>query len=282
MKLALGTVQFGLKYGIHNVIGIPDDTDLKKIFEIAQNEGINTFDTALSYGDAEIKLSKFISPNSKVISKFPLVESKDAMSKNLQSSLERLGISILYGYMAHNADMLYKNPDLWQYLLDAKSFGFIKKIGYSLYTVEQLEKLLNLKMIPDIVQLPYSLLDRKFENYFSQLKELGTEIHVRSVFLQGLYFINLEALPPKLAPLQASLVKLVALANKHGVAMANMALNFVVQHPKIDKVVIGVDSSTQLAQNINFVKEWKTNLFLFEQINSIHVIKPELLNPANW
>ena len=282
MKLALGTVQFGLQYGISNKNGVPTDVEMKEIFNTSAQNGIITFDTAVAYGNAEERIANFLPNNAEIISKFPKTNSNSELEKIIQNSISRLKRDNLYGFMAHNGDFLIENPQLWEVLEKLKQEKKIQKIGYSLYTTEQLEKLLELDLIPDIIQIPYSLLDRKFEPYFSDLQQKNVEIHCRSVFLQGLYFLNPEKLPEKLVPLKLELENLQAICNANNVKISDIALNFAYLNQNINKVVIGVENTTQLNENIKAIKNWKVNTSIFEEIKLITVQNKELLNPANW
>jgi aryl-alcohol dehydrogenase-like predicted oxidoreductase len=172
MKLVLGTVQFGLKYGVNNQKGIPNDYEISSILQHAKANSINILDTASAYGNAEIRIGELSSDDFKIVSKFSNVFSKYELNNQLKNSLDNLKKDTIYAYLAHNADHLIEYPILWHELLLQKQKGRISKIGYSLYNPEQLEILLKLEMIPDIVQLPYSLLDRRFEPYFENLKSL--------------------------------------------------------------------------------------------------------------
>jgi aryl-alcohol dehydrogenase-like predicted oxidoreductase len=281
-KLAIGTVQFGIPYGINNSIGIPSSSDVKEIFKIANQASIDTLDTAHLYGDAEIKIGQLAEQKFKIVTKFSSVKNKEELNIELMTSLSKLQLNAIYGYLAHNADTLIENPSLWQALKKAKENKLVEKIGYSLYSTQQLEKLLDLHFIPDLVQLPYSLLDRKFEHFLPQLKKLGTEIHVRSVFLQGLYFMDVLNLPAKLQPLKSNLQQLKNYCKEFNIPIASLALNFALTNNSIDKVVIGVDSPLQLQQNIDAVKLWKHHQQLIDYVHKIEVINKELLNPINW
>ncbi len=282
MKITLGTVQFGIQYGISNTHGVPSDSELESIFSVASKLGIQQLDTAKAYGNAEERIGKLSNSKFDIITKFPNVDSKEDLELALSESLQKLNVSSIYGYLAHNADVLIQKPSLWEVLLEAKKEGKIKKIGYSLYTPEQLERLLDLNCIPDLVQLPYSILDRKFEKQLSILKQLGTEVHVRSVFLQGLYFMNPNKLPEKLQPLQDSLVELKNLCIQNNVSVGEVALNYVISNPNIDKLVIGIETAEQLRENINLVTNWKSNNALFSKIEAIEIKDKSLLNPVNW
>lgn len=282
MKITLGTVQFGIQYGISNTHGVPSDNELNSIFIVASKLGIQQLDTAKAYGNAEERIGKLNNSKFDIITKFPNVDSKEDLELALSESLQELNVSSIYGYLAHNADVLIQNPSLWKVLLEAKKDGKIKKIGYSLYTTEQLEQLLDLNCIPDLVQLPYSILDRKFEKQLTVLKQLGTEVHVRSVFLQGLYFMNPNELPEKLKPLQDSLAELKNLCMQDNVSVGEVALNYVISNPNIDKLVIGIETAEQLIENINLVINWQSNNVLFSKIEAIEIKDKSLLNPVNW
>lgn len=282
MKITLGTVQFGIQYGISNTHGVPSDSELESIFSVASELGIKQLDTAKAYGNSEERIGQLSNSKFDIITKFPNVDSKKDLEIALSESLQKLNVSSIYGYLAHNADVLIQNPSLWKVLLEAKKEGKIKKIGYSLYTPKQLEQLLDLNCIPDLVQLPYSILDRKFEKQLAILKQLGTEVHVRSVFLQGLYFMNLNKLPEKLQPLQDSLVELKNLCIENNVSVGEVALNYVISNPNIDKLVIGIETAEQLRENINLVTNWKSNKVLFSKIEAIEIKDKSLLNPVNW
>lgn len=281
-KIVLGTVQFGLKYGINNQFGVPNDGEISLIFKEAFKSDISILDSASSYGDAEKKIARLTKENFKIISKFPEVSSEDVFFEILFNSLNNLKKEYLHGFLAHNANSIIENPDIWQYLENAKNKNFVQKIGYSLYTIEQLEKLLTLDFYPDIVQLPYSLLDRKFEQYFSFLKEKSVEIHVRSVFLQGLYFMQTNNLPANLKKLTNPLKQIDELCEKYELNKAALALNFAIQNKSVDKVVIGVDKLVQLKENVDMVNIWNFNDIVFDEIKTIIVENPELLNPNNW
>lgn len=282
MKLTLGTVQFGVKYGISNAYGVPSDEELDAIFAVASKAGVELLDTAQAYGNAEERLGVLAEDKFRFVTKFPGVGSGRELEDMLSGSLSRLKTDSVYGYLAHNADFLIDRPELWETLQKSKEQGKVAKIGYSLYSPEQLEKLLNLNCIPDLVQLPYSLLDRKFEKQLTVLKQLGTEIHVRSVFLQGLYFMNPEALPEKLLPMKTALEQLKQLCHQAGVSVGDAALNYVIENPNIDQLVIGVETAQQLQANLESMANWKTNSELFSSIETIEIKDKALLNPVNW
>ena len=167
------------------------------------------------------------------------------------------------------------NPEIWKEFLDLKERGKLKKIGFSLYSPSELEILLTDDVPFDLVQFPYNVFDRQFEPYLELLHKRGVEIHVRSTFLQGVFFMVRERLPEKLKPLAPYLTKLDDYAQATDMTVAEVALNFNLQNPFIDGVLIGVDSVGQLQDNLRNISERKVEL-------SIDVKEKELLNPGDW
>ena len=282
MKIILGTVQFGQKYGISNNIGLPSDDDLTQIFLSAKKFGISKLDTSEAYGNSENRIADLSNNYFKIITKFPYVNSIEEINLNLNKSLKNLNINKLYGYLAHNPDCLISDPKLWKHLILLKNKGKIEKIGYSIYLPNQLEDLINSNFIPDIVQIPYSVFDRKFENYFKMLKSLGVEVHVRSVFLQGFYFLNPNKLPRKLLSLKEPLKQFHNICKTQHYDISKVLLDFVIKNKFIDNVVIGVDSVNQLNQNIEKLNQIQISNTVYKEIERIKIKQEHLLNPSNW
>ena len=281
-KLVLGTVQFGVNYGINNTTGQVPLNEVVEILKIAAKSGIKTLDTSSGYGESEMVLGKAMQESGthfQLVSKYP--SSTVGVKETFGESLKKLGIDAIYGYMVHHFDFYQQYPDIYDVMKDLKVQGKIKKIGFSLYNVEQLQTLLDNNVEIDILQFPYNMLDRQFEPYMSILKEKDVEIHTRSAFLQGLFFKEIGNLPERLKPLYGELKQLHDYANKKGVPMEQLALSFVYGNPLVDGVLIGVDNHNQLEANIKAVSNPLTEAD-YETIRSVEVKEKELLNPVNW
>lgn len=273
-KLVLGTVQFGLQYGV-NSAGRPSEDAVKGILVEAAKGGITTLDTSSAYGNSEEILGECITPNEnfKIVSKYPKGETP--VGEMFNESLKRLKVDQLYGYLLHHFEVYKNNPTVWDEFIALKKNGKVQKIGFSLYTPEELEFILKNGSPFDLIQLPFNIFDKKFLPYMKELHEKGVEIHVRSTFLQGLFFKDRNALPEKLQTMKKYLLQLDEFSMKSGLSISEIALNYNLQNPYIDGVLIGVDNVEQLQVNLDSVKDTPIDI-------EIEVKEQELLNPVNW
>ena len=273
-KLILGTVQFGLQYGI-NSAGRPSEEAVKSILAEAFQGGINTLDTSSAYGNSEEILGECITPEEdfKVVSKYPKGETP--VGEMFKDSLKRLKVDKLYGYLLHHFEVYNNNPKVWDEFIALKESGKVQKVGFSLYTPEELQFILDHKSPFDLIQVPFNIFDKKFLPLMKEVHEKGVEIHVRSTFLQGLFFKDRETLPEKLRPLKKYLLELDDFSRQSGLSISEIALNFNLQNPYIDGVLIGVDNVSQLQMNLTSVKDTPIDV-------NIVVKEKELLNPVNW
>ena len=272
-KLVLGTVQFGLQYGI-NSAGRPSTEQVSDILDNAKAGGIQILDTSSAYGNAEEVLGAVkTGSNFKIVSKYPKCDK--SVAETFSNSLKVLGTDHLYGYLLHHFEVYQENKAIWNDFIQLQKEGKVDRIGFSLYEPWELDLILNDGIPFSLIQVPYNIFDRQFEPYFKQLKAMGVEIHVRSTFLQGLFFKDRSTLPEKLLPLKKYLVQLDEYALGKGITVGELALNYNIQNPYIDGVLIGVDNKEQLIQNFASVKDEGIEL-------DIKVEDTELLKPVNW
>lgn len=281
-KIILGTVQFGLDYGINNKSGKINSEDIDSILSLAYDSGIRCLDTSYAYGESELAIGESLIKNPlafNVVSKCPKTDFPVGVI--FKESLNRLKKDTLYGYLVHNFDFYQSNPHIWDSFQTLKSQGKISKIGFSIYTVDQLQFLLDNNVQFDLIQFPYNIFDRQFDPYLEKLKRNGVEIHTRSVFLQGLFFKEPNLLQGNLVELKSDLMALQLYCQSRKIQVHELALNYVVANPNIDGVLIGVDNVTQLKKNINALK-----LQIYSEdiefVNSIQINESSLLNPVNW
>jgi len=282
-KLILGTVQFGLNYGINNLTGQPTEQEVFNIFDEAFLQGIQFLDTADAYGNAINIIGNYhLRRNNtfKILSKFNCIE-KGKLGKNVKEALEKLHISAFEVYSYHSFSSYSERPYLMEELLLLKQQGMIKKIGISVYTNDELQYVINDDFI-DVIQLPFNLLDNQNVrgNFMGQAKQKEKEIHIRSVYLQGLFFMDADNVPERLISLKPYLQSLHDYCKKESISMETLALSYALYNKNIDHVLIGVDTKEQLIKNLHASKDIPQ---AFDYINQkIQVKETELLNPVNW
>ncbi|WPY99710.1 aldo/keto reductase [Christiangramia sp. OXR-203] len=269
-KVGLGTVQFGLPYGISNKAGQTDSIEVTKILKTAKTYKIQVLDSASAYGNSEDVLGQNDLSSFKMVSKF-MPDSLEDISDQLETSLEKLGIQKLHGYLAHRPLNILENPAQWDKLLEFKSKSKVDKIGFSLNEPMELEQLIDKGYIPDLIQVPYNYFDRRFEPYIKDLKKEGCEIHTRSAFLQGLFFMNPNRLDDFFEEVKLPISQLQKKEFLNGAL-----LKFAVQQPFIDRVIIGVETNKQLVENL-------TNLELASILPELqYKINENILIPSRW
>lgn len=276
-KIAIGTVQFGMDYGISNRTGRTAKSEVFKILKLSQSNGIHTLDTAQAYGESEGVLGELGVQDFQVISKLsPLELKKETAEKLVLRSLKTTGLNKFYGMLFHNAESAIQFPNAVNDLQALKAKGVISKWGYSVYTPQELDELLNSYELPNLIQVPYNHLDNRFEHIVKELHQKGVEVHTRSTFLQGLFFMNPLGLSEFFNPVKDYLMALQDnFDNSQSVAAA--LLNWVLDKSFIDKVVIGVNTKIQLESNIKGLESSRM-CKLPESINVPH----EILMPNLW
>ncbi len=282
-KLILGTVQLGLSYGINNHTGKPDKNEAFRILRKAQSENIRLLDSAEAYGDSLQIISSYFqeegSQSFEVISKF--IGDGAPLQNKIDKTLSELNTSSVYGYLYHRFSD-YASGKYHRELLDLKDQGKIKKIGVSLYTMEELEKSIADKSL-SVIQIPFNPFDASIKklNLLSEARLQGKEIHVRSVFLQGLFFKHPAQLTGNLKDFSFPLQEFEHIANSYNLNMRQACLNFALHQANIDYVIIGVENVAQLDQNIDAIMEDMPAGF-FKGLESLPVVDDFLRNPANW
>lgn len=282
MKLALGTAQFGLRYGIANRAGQVSQLDVARILALAQEYEVDTLDTAASYGGSEACLGEVGIDGFRVVTKLPANIDGDIEAwvvQNLKKSLQRLRVDAVYGLLVHRSEQLLGSTghSLAKALTKLKAEGLVSKIGVSIYDPEELD-IVTRSCSVDLVQAPFNLFDRRLmaSGWLQRLHDAGIEVHARSVFLQGLLLMQHHQIPEKFSQWSALLDQWHEwLAKGHATAVeACMAF---VNHPMIDRVVIGVDSVAQF----NEILQASTRLPAAE-LPSISCNDKLLINPSSW
>lgn len=254
-KLGLGTVQWGLPYGLANQNGIPASETVTVILDEAKQRGVSVLDTASLYGKSEAVLGTNSLDRFRVVTKTqkfgtPHISDLEVsqLEVTFQRSLELLSCAKVYGLLIHHAEdiLVPGGGRLLAALRQLKEEGLVEKIGVSVYNSLQVDDVLE-KFSPDLIQLPLSVLDQRMlaSGHLELLKDKGVEIHVRSVFLQGLLLMPLSAVPAFFDPIRSLLTQWRAVTSAQGLTAAQAALAFVKNLPCVDAVLVGFDSVEQ-------------------------------------
>lgn len=292
MKLGLGTVQFGLNYGITNTDGQTPTEEARACLAQAAAESIPVIDTAALYGNAEQVLGATLPrPHSfRIITKTraldpdrPLPQALSAVEEGVRESLARLNESHLAGLLIHRVDdLLGSNGDaLFQMLADLKHAGIVEKIGVSLYTPSEAAAILARYPV-DLVQLPLNPFDQRHlrQGSLAALAEAGVEIHVRSAFLQGLLLTTEGLPPPGLEALATHLECWRTLLQREQLAPLAACLGFL---QGIPQVAVAVCGATSLAEWQAIVAAYRaTPAIVTEIFKNLAVTDDNLIDPRYW
>ena len=284
MKIALGTANFGQKYGLAGKI-IKSDKKIKKIIQFANNSKIKLIDTSNNYGSSETLLGNNNLKNFKIITKLKI--SNDEKKSNdlenivfnkVEESLFKLNIKKLYAILLHESNDLKSNKrhKLIKVLKKLKKRNLVSKIGISIYNPKELNFIWPFWK-PDIVQCPFNILDRRIyeSGWLKKLKKNKTEIHVRSIFLQGLLLKNEKSMPRKFKKWKNIFKKWNNYCKKENISKIQGCINFIKSFKKISFVIIGFEDIKQVKNIISYFENDRKS-YTTIACNDIRLIDPRL------
>lgn len=290
-KLGLGTVQFGLAYGVANERGQVPAAEARAIVQAALKAGVCLFDTAPAYGDSESILGHELGSRSDVhiVSRVPPLAAErigtaeiDQCRAAVLHSLAQLQRPSIYGLLLHRPDDLRKPgaDRLAALLAELKSAGTVAKVGVSVYDRAQIELALD-RLALDLVQVPVNLLDQRLlqDGALDRLKRRGVEVHARSAFLQGALLSEPSRLPEYFAPYRDRLQTVGLAAESVGLSSLALCLRFVLGQPAIDRVIVGVTDVAELQQILAAAVDAAP---LPGGLATLASDDPHLVNPALW
>ncbi len=292
-KLALGSAQFGLDYGISNRTGRTPLDVARAIVERALSQGLDLIDTAPGYGVSEEILGRVLErvlerDVPRIVTKTPHFpeeritrEHASTLRESLATSLDRLKRDRVYGLLIHAADDLRKpgGEHLYQAMCDLRHEGLVERVGASLYTVDQLRDLRSRYEL-DLLQVPINVLDQRLlrSGELDALSDGGVEIHARSVFLQGALLMEVDDLPSVFNRHRASLKRYRALLHDRGWSPVEAALGFVLALTPVDRVVCGVNTLEQWEE----LARVSPRAIDASQLFDFGIADERALNPSRW
>ena len=245
-KLMLGTVQFGMDYGIANTSGKPDVATVKQILFEAFENGVNALDTAPEYGDSEEVIGKTmaelkLSDKFKIVTKIPKIpadcDPEKFIESSLKTSLKRLQTEVIAAALIHIED----DCRYLDVLKSMKQKGLICSAGVSLNTLACKDAAKE----ADCLQIPASLLDHRFDHRFGKA---GQHCFVRGAYLQGMLLMPAEKI--FIREVAERKEKLAAI----GIPMAELALRYLFGKPGSNSILTGVETLEQLRENLRISK----------------------------
>ena len=288
-KLVLGTAQFGFDYGIANQVGQPSYQAVLKILERAFEGGVNALDTAALYGESEVVLGHALKDlglrdRAFVITKFPWVHKSGDddpgrfLERGIVRALRNLGLDRLPLCLFHRYDDL---PYL-DAALALKEKGYVEHVGVSVYEPDQALEALSREGI-EAIQIPTNILDRHFLRCEipTRAEQQGIAVFVRSVYLQGVLGLSDDDLPDFLQELHPVRRELARIAGEQG--LASLALRYVASLPGVLGVLTGLETLSQLEDNLDWIGRGMLSRETMEQVDrAVPELPRRLLDMRQW
>ena len=281
-KLVLGTVQFGMDYGITNVSGKPSEKEVFNILSLAWENGIRRFDTAPGYGSEKV-LGEFIKVNglrneARVLTKIPSLEGssnfRQSIRTSIEASLKNLDCTVAVLFFHHAADslLMLEDPDFFENLLHEYP---VSTFGVSVYEPHEIGKLTGCQF-ELAFQFPFNVLDRRFEN----AGMAKNKRYARSIFLQGLLTSRNGLRPDAPKPLLALQKRYYEKLAEYPVTPVQFAVSFVAFNDAVDYFLFGVDTETQLREILDMKPLDEKHIALIDAVR-INNDEP-WLDPRTW
>lgn len=281
--LALGTVQWGLNYGIANSTGRPTAESVRDLLVLARAAGVRFLDTARAYGDSERVIGETTAGDGfwSIVTKLaPDAVTPEQAAASLDASRQALRRKTLDAVLLHR--WITKSA-VWDVLRRERDGGRIERLGASATDPDEAWEML---ADPDVgvIQVATSLFDQRLRRagYFERAAGAGKAVFVRSVFLQGAAHLPPDRLPPHLDGLAETAISARTWAADRGQGVAVPFLAFAATLPGV-WVLLGCESVGQLTANL---RDWDVAKQLGGEVGSLAASIPDLpadvLNPVRW
>ncbi len=299
-RFGIGTVQFGLDYGINNKTGQVSYSDVLNIFETALENGVNFIDTSRVYGTSEQTIGKalreigavddFIPCTKLDISENYHEKSDEAVrgevKGSLDQSLEALGIDTLPVYLLHRPEYrTFRDGLIWDYLKEAVSKGMIGRLGVSIADGPSEAIACFEDPAVEAIQIPYNVFDARWDKtgVLKVAAERGIAVFNRSSYLKGLLLMEMDEVPEHVTESLCYKESLNRIAAEAGLEVKEMALRYVFSVPEITSTIIGIDSQVQFRENLRIYEKEPLESALIQKIRTAFgEVQEYVLNPFLW
>jgi aryl-alcohol dehydrogenase-like predicted oxidoreductase len=282
-RIVLGGAQLGLPYGILNGGETLSREAVARILDTAVSHGIDSIDTAIAYGQSETVIGETAQNRFKIISKLPPIPSDMAnvsqwVRRQIDASLSRLNCSSLEALLLHHPQDLIgpHGSELYAAINSLLTEKIIERFGVSIYAPNELDGIIG-KFNIDVVQAPLNVFDRRIIGVTDQLSALNIEVHVRSVFLQGVLIANPKDRPQRFQPWSEHFARFDEWVHSTGMSAMACCLGFALQQPGVTKLVIGTTSKESLTEIMTSIP----NIHL-EVPADLQSSSEQLIDPRVW
>ncbi len=294
-RLMLGTVQFGLPYGVANRTGQPSYEEVRDILRAAVDGGVNCFDTAASYGSSEDVLGRAldelgVADRVVVATKVRVLKPEEradpaaaaaALERSIDESRRRLRLGCLPIVLFHaEADAPYVDV-----LTRLQAAGLVRHVGVSCDT--RPGGALQFAADPRFaaLQIPGNVVDRRHQRSgaFVEAARRGVAVFLRSVYLQGLLLMPEAEVPEMLRSVIPVRRRLAALAESAGMPTAELALRYMLSQAGVTCVLTGVETTGQLRENLALFERGPLPVDLLAEVDAVATELPvEIVTPVMW
>ena len=284
-EIVLGTANFGRDYGIANQGKLLSLNETKSIINWSQENGINHFDTATAYGDAEEILGRYLDLSLEPTIDTKLDEKSCESGKSIveiaRKTRDMLGVESLSTLYLHDEGLLQTSSrhEISIGLREVLNLGIAKQIGVSVYSESAV--IACKKALPElsIFQVPENICDRRLisSRPIHSLAADGNTFIVRSIFLQGLLLMDPISIPPKLGLATADIQALNEFASANSLTAMELCLAYAYSIPWASGIIVGVASLEQLKEIQESISSlprgWDT---------AISTLPSQIIDPREW
>jgi len=297
-RMGIGTVQFGMNYGVNNSSGQTSMEDIATVFEKCRERGISFVDTSRCYGSSEARIAAtldrlnarkdfFIETKLDLPGDWETMSEKEllmAARRSLEQSLRTLRVESIPLYLLHTERYL-KFPCLWEFMLRQIEDGTVQRIGVSLEIGPSgAEACFGLPQLAAL-QIPFNALDSRWDaaGFFRRTLEKGILVVGRSTYLQGLLLMSPDSLPENLHYVAVFLSRLATIAAEAGMDRKTLCLRYALSRTEIGTSILGLDSAAQFDENFGIYSRGPLDEELLGLVSGAFSDVPEhCVNPSLW
>ena len=251
-KLGLATSQFGLDQP-PGPRGKPREAEARDILSIAGRSGMSVVEVVRGSATADTLLRGALpqpNPFRMTLTAVRPDRGPEVVEAELRAQMLRLGVERVDTIVAPSATDLFSplGPQLWDRMKAMKDAGLCKKIGVPVYASDDPIGVAR-RFKPDLVQAPASLLDQRLllDGTLAEIAELGIEVHLRSIFLNGVLFLPPDRAPSHLKAAAGRISRARRLIAEGRSDPLQAALGFALSRPEASAVLVGLTSAAEMS-----------------------------------